>query len=61
MNIENSKLAFQKTTIRNLTDVEVDAVSGGTVALSSMPCIVAGLYAAEKAAEYAREMWARYA
>jgi hypothetical protein len=38
------KLEFKKTTIRTLTDTEVNSVSGGTVdyfVLSSIPCAVA--------------------
>ncbi|WP_370662916.1 class I lanthipeptide [Massilia pinisoli] len=40
----SKKLEFNKTTIRTLTDNEVNSVSGGTVdyfVLSSMPCAVA--------------------
>lgn len=40
MSIANSKLAFEKTTIRSLTDSEIDDVAGGTTTItySSEPC-----------------------
>lgn len=69
MTIEN-KLAFQKTTIRTLNDVEVDDVAGGTTPVtpatpiiygSSEPCAQMAAMAAMAAAAAAAEMWRRYA
>jgi hypothetical protein len=40
----SQKLEFNKTTIRTLTDTEVNSVSGGTIdyfILSSAPCALA--------------------
>jgi len=59
MSIVNSKLAFEKTTIRRLTDSEIDDVAGGTwtVTFSSEPCAQA-IAAAALAAYLAYQKYA---
>jgi hypothetical protein len=63
MTIENSKLAFAKTTLRSLTDEEINDVSGGTVFSPGLAIemAIAAAMAAARAAEYAREMYLKYA
>ncbi len=49
MSIANNKLAFEKTTIRSLTDTEINDVAGGTtpfLVASSAPCAEAAAIAA---------------
>jgi hypothetical protein len=64
MTIAN-KLSFEKTTIRSLTDNEIDDVAGGTIPAtsfyySSSPCAAAAAAAALAAAEAARRAYEWY-